>query len=63
MALLCRKAGLSTMGLPAEVRLRRRGDLTFAFNYGETPWLAPFGGEPLIGTLSVAPRGFTVWRS
>ena len=63
MALLCRKAGLSTMGLPAEVRLRRRGDLTFAFNYGETPWLAPFGGKPLIGTLSVAPRGFTVWRS
>ena len=38
MALLCRKAGLSTIALPADVRLRRRGDLTFAFNYGETPW-------------------------
>src|SRR6185437_8699237 len=51
MALLCRKAGLSTIELPVEVRLPRRGDLTFAFNYGETPWLAPLGGEPLIGTL------------
>jgi beta-galactosidase len=63
MALLCRKAGLAAIELASEVRLRRRGDLTFAFNYGETPWLAPFGGEPLLGTLSVAPRGFTVWRS
>src|SRR5271166_3348091 len=29
MELLCRKAGLATIELPAEVRLRRRGDLTF----------------------------------
>ncbi len=57
MALLCQKAGLSTIELPAEVRLRRRGDLVLAFNYGETPWPAPFGGEPLIGAQSVAPRG------
>ena len=63
MALLCRKAGLSTIELPAEVRLRRRGDLTFAFNYGETPWPAPFAGEPLVGAQTVAPRGFSVWRS
>ena len=63
MALLCQKAGLSTIELPAAVRLRRRGDLTFAFNYGDAPWPAPFGAEPLIGALSVAPRGFSVWRS
>ncbi len=63
MALLCRKAALPTIELPAEVRLRRRGDLTFAFNYGETPWPAPFSGSPLIGTQSVAPRGVTVWRN
>jgi beta-galactosidase len=62
MALLCRKAGLPTIELPAEVRLRRRGDLTFAFNYGETPWPAPFAGEPVLGAQSVAPRGFAVWR-
>ena len=63
MALLCRRAGLSTIELPSEVRLRRRGDLIFAFNYGDTPWPAPFSGELLIGAPSVAPRGFSVWRS
>jgi len=63
MELLCRKAGLSTIELPKGVRLRRRGDLTFAFNYAETSWPAPFGGEPLIGDASVAPRSFSVWRT
>ena len=63
MALLCRKAGLATIELPTEVRLRRRGDLIFAFNYGRTPWRAPFSDEPLLGELEVMPRNFTVWRS
>ena len=63
MELLCRKAGLSTIELPEGVRLRRRGDLIFAFNYAETPWPAPFGGEPLIGEVCVAPRSFSVWRT
>ena len=62
MRLICREAGLLTVELPAEVRLRRRGDLTFAFNYGETSWPAPFGGEPLIGNACVAARSFSVWR-
>jgi beta-galactosidase len=63
MRLLCRKAGLSTVDLPEEVRLRRRGEFTFAFNYGETSWPAPFGRKPLIGDARVAPRSFSVWRS
>ncbi len=63
MRLVCRKAGLPTIELPAAVRLRRRGDFTFAFNYGETSWRAPFGGEPLVGDACVAPRSFSVWRS
>jgi beta-galactosidase len=62
MALMCRKASLPTIELPDGVRLRRRGDLTFAFNYAETSWPAPFTGEPLIGEACVAPRGFSVWR-
>ena len=62
MALLCRKAGLATIELPAEVRLRRRGKLTFAFNYGETPWRAPFSGEPLLGEPEVMARTFAVWQ-
>jgi beta-galactosidase len=63
MALLCRKAGLATIELPTEVRLRRRGDLTFAFNYGETPWRPPFSDEPLLGEPEVMPRNFSVWQS
>jgi len=63
LPIICRKAGLSTTELPAEVRLRRRGDLTFAFNYGETRWRAPFSDEPLLGEPEVIPRNFTVWRS
>jgi len=63
MALLCQRAGLSMIELPADVRLRRHGKLTFAFNYGETPWRAPFSDEPLLGEPEVIPRNFTVWRS
>jgi len=62
MAMLCRKAGLSTIELPPEVRLRRRGELTFAFNYGDAPWRAPFRGEALLGEPEVGGRGFAVWR-
>ena len=65
MALLCRKAGLATIELPLEVRLRRLcgGDLTFAFNYGQTPCPAPFCNEPLLGEPEVMPRNFSVWQS
>jgi beta-galactosidase len=63
MALLCRKADLATIELPTEVRLRRRGDLTFAFNYGETPWRAPFSDKLLLGEPEVMPRSFSVWQS
>ena len=63
MSLLCQRAGLSMIELPAEVRLRRRGELTFAFNYGRTPWRAPFSGEPLLGQPEVMARNFTVWRT
>ena len=62
MALACRMAGLSTARLPEPVRLRRRGEFTFAFNYGAEPWVAPFGGEALLGGREVAPRGVSVWR-
>jgi beta-galactosidase len=63
MALLCRKAGLATIEMPTEVRLRHRGSLTFAFNYGQTPWRAPFSNEPLLGGTEVTPHNFTVWPS
>ncbi len=58
-----KRCSTSTIELPAEVRLRRRGDLTFAFHYGENALARPFSDEPLLGEPEVIPRNFTVWRS
>lgn len=62
MSLMTSKAGLETLSLPEGVRLRRRGDLVFAFNYGLAPWRAPFPETPILGQAEVAPRGYSVWR-
>jgi len=43
------------------VRLRRRGDLIFAFNYGVEPWPSPFTAAPIVGDTIVAPRSYSVW--
>ena len=61
MSCVARKAGLSTVALPEGVRLRRRGDLVFAFNYGVEPWPAPFAAAPILGDAVVAPRSYSVW--
>lgn len=62
---LARNAGLATMRLPPTVRLRRRGPLTFAFNYAavvvEVP--APEGADFVIGNREVPPYGVSVWRT
>ena len=60
---LAAKAGLPAIELPEGVRLRRRGDLLFAFNYGPTAWTAPFGSRPILGTEVVQPQSYAVWRS
>lgn len=56
-------AGLSTMELPEHVRIRRRGDLTFAFNYGPDVWEIPNRSEILLGGPLLAPQSVAVWRS
>ena len=62
LAWLAKSAGLETISLPESVRLRRRGDLTFAFNYGDATWTAPALGKLVLGTQTVAPRSLSVWR-
>ncbi len=55
-------AGLACLDLPASVRLRRRGRLRFAFNYGDTPWTAPDAAATyLLGGPVVAPRNLACW--
>ena len=55
-------AGLTPRELPEAVRLRRRGGVTFAFNYGNQPWNAPAGAEYLIGGPTVGPQDLAAWR-
>lgn len=58
------RAGLTLTELPEGVRLRRLGDLTFAFNYGDTPYDAPIeDGTLVLGEARVAPSGVAAWRS
>ena len=61
LALICRKAGLFTVDLPEGIRLRRRGNLVFAFNYGEESWTYPSAAHPLLGTATVPPQGLAIF--
>ncbi len=58
------EAGLVTVDLPPDLRLRRAGDVTFAFNYGPDiiDLEGIFSGELVIGNGSVPPAGVVAWR-
>lgn len=56
-------AKLKTTVLPEHIRIRRRGDLTFIFNYGEGRYTAPPGLKPVLGSRSVAAQSLGVFRS
>jgi beta-galactosidase len=62
MKLLCEGAGIPTVDLPAHIRLRRRGDLLFAFNYGDESWTVPEGATALVGKQSVQPQDISILR-
>lgn len=57
------EAALETYPVPDHVRLRRRGNLVFAFNYGDEPWQAPDFGTRLLGEGDVRPQDVAVWRA
>ena len=56
------RAGLATTPVPDTIRLRRRGGLTFAFNYGDAPWTAPFSSTPILGEQTVGAQQVSIWR-
>ena len=60
MTFMVARAGLPTIELPEGIRLRRRGNLLFAFNYGTTPWRLPDTGKLLIGTRELKPQDVTI---
>ena len=57
-------AGLPIAELPEGIRIRRRGALTFAFNYGTEAWTVPDVEHVdwLLGGADVAPQGVACWR-
>ncbi len=63
---MAKEAGIATLALPEDIRLRRQGNLCFVFNYGPEPIdLDTFMALPealLIGTPSLAPAGIAAWR-
>jgi beta-galactosidase len=60
---LCSRAGLATIDLPAHIRLRRRGELLFVFNYGEESWTSPDAACPLLGGAVVPPQDLSVFKT
>lgn len=57
-------AGLATTRLPAGLRLRRRGPLRFAFNYGDDPAdvPAPRDARWLLGGARLEAAGVAAWQ-
>ena len=63
MAVVVAKAGLKTVKLPAHVRLRRCGNLTFVTNYGTESWALPKGVRLILGETPVPPQGIAIWKT
>ncbi len=58
------EVSIETVALPADLRLRRAGNMTFAFNYGPDPIdLGAITDSPLIiGEPILPPAGVCAWR-
>jgi beta-galactosidase len=63
MSLVVGAAKLKPVKLPDHIRLRRRGELVFATNYGTKSWALPTGIRPILGRRSVPPQGVSVWKA
>jgi len=61
IALAARKAALETTPLPEHIRIRRRGNITFAFNYGSEAWSIPDNVTILLGDRLIAPQSVAAW--
>jgi beta-galactosidase len=61
---LCAEANIAITPLPPTLRLRRRGDLTFAFNLASETARAPAPADAdyVIGAADIEPYGVAVWR-
>ncbi|MFD1744898.1 beta-galactosidase [Rhizobium helianthi] len=63
MKLAALEACLAMTEVPDHIRLRRRGDIVFVFNYGSEDWEAPQGVDFLLGERTVKPQAVAAWRA
>ncbi|MGF7130330.1 beta-galactosidase [Paraburkholderia sp. EB58] len=58
-----RDAGIEVVTLPEGARLRRLGNVRFAFNYGDTAWRvpAPEGAHFVLGGRETGPAEVAAW--
>ncbi|MFZ4688685.1 MAG: beta-galactosidase [Polymorphobacter sp.] len=61
---LCAEADITITPVSGGLRLRRRGDLVFAINYGATAVTAPApdGAQFVLGGRSIDPHDLAIWR-
>ena len=64
LSMMASESGVAVTTLPCDIRLRRAGDMTFAFNYGPEPVdITDFVGAPLIiGDRLLPSTGVAAWR-
>jgi beta-galactosidase len=62
MRFVTEKAEVKTLDLPDGIRVRRRGKLVFAFNYGTESWNLPIAGDLVLGSRQLQPQHVTVLR-
>jgi beta-galactosidase len=60
LSLACADAGLPMMALTESTRVRRNGNLLFAFNYGSDEADMPDAGNIIIGQAKIPPAGVLV---
>jgi beta-galactosidase len=65
LAALAAECGLAVRSLPKGLRLRRHGNVQFAFNYApseaDIAHLVPEGVSLMLGSLKLPPAGVAVW--
>lgn len=62
MALMTSRAKLKTVAMAEGLRFRRRGNLLFAFNYGNAARKLPAAGKILLGKRMLAPQDVAIIR-
>jgi beta-galactosidase len=62
IVLMCKEANLSRTELPPHIRLRRRGDVIFAFNYGPDTFKLDAKKNFLLGSAELKAHDVAAWR-